>query len=726
MDHYRRVPAELKALRRWCCWRLVRGTKMPVQATGTAAKSNDPSTWAEFETVEHFDRVATFLEEPYCGVDLDGCLEENGGLKQWAWELVAKLSEVSYSEVSPSGLGIKFITRARKPEGSRCTHKIGEGKQQIECYDHSRFWTMTGEVYAGCDEIKDGQAVIDWLCGEYLSQTPKAAEPRPQQPATTGSKPQQPAIQHDALMQRAMAWMQSVEPAGEGERNNKAFRTAGNLWAFTDTTGQRLTAEQIGDLMANWNASNSPPLPDIELQRVIASARTNGTPRADKLPTERVDLSGVDLSAIIAPRPAREPRRVDPEAALPSELLQVPGLIGDVMRYNLATAHYPLPELALASALALMSTLTAGKVIDRVRTRTNLYVIGLALSGSGKDHGRKLNRLILRQAGHADSVGPERVGSHAGIIARMAEHWRTLWQLDEIAHLVMAMQDRHAPHLVQISAVLMQLFSSADSEWISDAYGDIKKTKKLEYPHAIIYGTACPEDFWTELTEHNLKGGLIGRCLVFESPGYAHYQEPEWVDVPADIVARARWWLDLETGGEGNLMDTHPPGATPRRVDRDEAAQQRLHQHTVEISERRMTEDPVRSAIWSRAAEKTNKLALLFACSRCNCEEWPVIRLADADLAIRLNNWLTRRMLHGADRHVAGSEYGKLVLQVKRLLLERPGEPWTLTEITRRTRKLTPRQRLDILQDLQTAGDCTFEQIENNGKRVSVYTSTGF
>ena len=166
----------------------------------------------------------------------------------------------------------------------------------------------------------------------------------------TGSKLQQPAIQHDALMQRAAAWMQSVEPAGEGERNNKAFRTAGNLWAFTDAGGQRLTADQIGDLMAGWNAGNNPPLPDVELQRVIASARTNGTPRADKLPTERVDLSGVDLSAIIAPRPAREPRRVDPEAALPAELLEVPGLIGDVMRHNLATAHYPLPELEIGRA----------------------------------------------------------------------------------------------------------------------------------------------------------------------------------------------------------------------------------------------------------------------------------------------------------------------------------------------------------------------------------------
>ena len=163
----------------------------------------------------------------------------------------------------------------------------------------------SGEVYAGCDEIKDGQAVIDWLCGEYLSQTPKAAEPKPQQPAATSNKPQQRAIQHDALMQRAIAWMQSVEPAATGERNNKAFRTAGNLWAFTDAAGQRLTAEQVGDLMASWNAGNSPPLPDVELQRVIASAKTNGTPRADKLPTERVDLSGVDLSAIIAPSPAQ-------------------------------------------------------------------------------------------------------------------------------------------------------------------------------------------------------------------------------------------------------------------------------------------------------------------------------------------------------------------------------------------------------------------------------------
>jgi hypothetical protein len=136
-----------------------------------------------------------------------------------------------------------------------------------------------------------------------------------------------------------------------------------------------------------------------------------------------------------------------------------------------------------------------------------------------------------------------------------------------------------------------------------------------------------------------------------------------------------------------------------------------------------MTEDPLRSAIWSRAAEKTNKLALLFACSRSEGEDWPVIRLEDADRAIRLNNWLTRRMLWAADKHVSGSEFGRMVNSMRALLAERPGEPWTLTDITRRTRKLTPRQRADILQTLVQSGDIVSQEVETATRPATVYFS---
>ena len=112
-----------------------------------------------------------------------------------------------------------------------------------------------------------------------------------------------------------------------------------------------------------------------------------------------------------------------------------------------------------------------------------------------------------------------------------------------------------------------------------------------------------------------------------------------------------------------------------------------------------MSEEPITAAIWSRAAEKTIKLALLFACSRCEGNTLPTIQLQDADLAIRINNWITRRMLQQADRHVAKTAFGQQVNEMRTLLRSRSSE-WTMSEITRRTRGLKPRERNDILQTL--------------------------
>ena len=710
---YGRVPDELKSLRRWMLWDDRKGTKVPLQCNGSAAKSNDPATWNDFAAVDGRPKIATVIESPYTGIDLDNCLDERGTLRQWALPIVARLCGVAYAEISPSGRGIKFITRARKPEGAQCVHKFDGEKQQLECYDHGRFWTVTGDIYADCDTIGDGQRAVDWLCAEYL--TPKQPEAVKRDPVRSAGP-----VQPDSLQRRAVAYVSTVPGVLEGGRQAAAFQLSGHLHAMVDGHGGRLTEEQIADLVADWNQRNMPPLPEPELMRAVHNGGTKGTPRADKVPHAIPEVE-IDLSFLEPPRLATTEKTATGTGSLPPELLQIPGLIGDIMRYNLATAHFPLPELALAGALALMSTITAGKVIDKLRTRTNLYIMGLAPSGGGKDHARKLNRQILRQAGHAEVVGPERIGSHAGIISTMSEQWLTLFQLDEIGHLVMAMQDRGSPHLVQISAVLMQLFSSADGEWIADAYGDRSKVKRLSFPHLILYGTSVPEGFWESLTEDNLKGGLIGRCLVFEAGRYVHFQEPNEIEIPANIIDRVRWWMDLQPGS-GNLADIQP-GANPRRVERDEAAQRRLHQHMLDISERRMNEEPVRAALWSRAGENTNKLALLFACSRCRCEDWPTITLQDADRAIKLNNWLTRRKLLAADRHVSGSDFGRMVNSMRSLLRERPGEAWSLTAITKRTRKFTPKQRADILQTLIQCGDIIQETKEVNGRTYVEYRS---
>jgi hypothetical protein len=227
--------------------------------------------------------------------------------------------------------------------------------------------------------------------------------------------------------------------------------------------------------------------------------------------------------------------------------------------------------------------------------------MGLAPSGGGKDHSRKLNREILIRAGRSDICGPERIGSHAGIISALAENWLTLFQIDEIGRMLATMQNAGmSPHLYNIASVLMQIYSSADTIWQGDAYGDRKKCKTLEYPHCVVYGTSVPDGSrWTE-------------------------------------------------------------GAA-----------------------------------------------------------WPTINLADADRAISLNNYLTRRMLKQAGVYVSESIFETVQLKVMRVIMRR--EEWTQSELTRATRFLKPRERTEVLQTLVESGEIEVEDRETGGRPVRIF-----
>ncbi|MEO2036989.1 MAG: hypothetical protein ABGZ35_33360, partial [Planctomycetaceae bacterium] len=80
-----------------------------------------------------------------------------------------------------------FIVRATKPEGSRCIYVIdAEKKQQVEIYDHARFWTITGRHYNQQSSIGDGEKVVEWIC--------KAGDQPPQEPQQTPVSRVEPII----------------------------------------------------------------------------------------------------------------------------------------------------------------------------------------------------------------------------------------------------------------------------------------------------------------------------------------------------------------------------------------------------------------------------------------------------------------------------------------------------------------------------------------------------
>ena len=707
------IPAELRERKIWMLWLSENGTKIPYRTGGGRGSSTDPQAWTSFEMAckqEHlYTGIALAINYPYTGIDLDGCLDADGQLADWAAEIVEAFRGLAYCEISPSGTGLKLITRARKPDGARCVAKMGEGKCQVEIYDQGRFWAMTGNVWQGLAEIGDGSEALRGLCERLWP----AAEAKPVQMVRIGSV--------SDLADRARQYVERVPGEVRGNLRNAAFKLAGNLHAFVGDSGERLSDADVEELLTSWNQRNSPPLRQDELAEATVNGRKNGTLPADKVPgmmrieqDSEVDISGILAGGRSEPEPERE-KLADP-GAFPADL-EIPGLIGELIDWNLRTAHYPLPELAMAGALALMSTITGGKVENPEHSRTNLYIVGLAPSGGGKDHSRRLNRQILRESGAPEMVGPERFGSHAGIVSALDAQWCQLFQVDEIAHLIMAMQHKSAPHLANISSILMQVYSSVGEIFTADAYGDRAKVKQLHYPHAVIYGSAVPEGFWEAVSEENLKGGLIGRTLVFESPKYVARQKPERSrELPASILTHSRAWVQLKTHG-GNLEASGVSGgAHPKMLHWSPDAEQRLDSHGDRISDRRIEEDPVTAAIWSRASEKTNKIAMLFACSRFDGGEWPQIELEDAERAIRLNNWLTRKMLWQADRHVSQSDFHRNCNYVLRKLQETPGQWMALGDLTRKTRRLNPRDRRDILQHLLTEGTIEAEDIASGGR----------
>ena len=157
---HRLVPACLVQRPQWVAWKYVerdgKPTKAPVNPhTGGFADSTEPATWGTFaEALDacHRDQNLAGVgfvftaDDPYCGVDLDDCVDpETGQLKPWGASIVDRLD--SYTEVSPSGTGVKVFARAVKP-GDRCRKAYHDG--EVEIYDRARFFTVTGQRLEQC------------------------------------------------------------------------------------------------------------------------------------------------------------------------------------------------------------------------------------------------------------------------------------------------------------------------------------------------------------------------------------------------------------------------------------------------------------------------------------------------------------------------------------------------------------------------------------------------
>lgn len=730
------IPTQMLEAPRWILWRLEQRDKQPTKVPYDAktfhhAKTNDPSTWCDYATAEaslksggNFTGLGFVLGDGFAGVDIDGCMTGND-IQPWAWSIIRTLE--SYSEVSPSGTGVKIFLLAELERGRKklMGSPLVEGGKVpgLEIYGTGRYFAVTGEEIGISDDCEERQEQLDALIAEHWPERKVVAPVVASRPAMDG---------RIDVAERARRYLAKADPSISGQRgHDKIFRAACVL-----VLGFNLRPDDAYPILEEWNgASCVPPWSEYDVRRKLNEAdKQTDCERGWLLNGNRYNGNDVDLSQFFAsleteiavavqqPDQAFEPHVKQQLPPLPSDVLCPPGFLGQLIEHNLRTAWFQQPELALAGALAMLATLTGGKVADQNGTRTNLYLLGLGLSRCGKDHARKLNREIAIRAGVENILGPEGIKSDAAIWSWLADEPTLLFQIDEIGRTLATMQDaKGSPHLWAIIGVWLKLWSCSDSMLKSDAYADRSKTKTLMYPHAVIYGTSVPEAVWGSLTHANVSDGLLSRFLIFEGRGYETKPNISRLDepVPDSLIEIARAWRELKTH-DGNLASL-PSNAKPVKLLMDAEAQQRWVLHNSAVIERRSREDQTVAAVWSGTPEKTSKLAILFASSRWAGADrpLPVIELEDMDRAVTLANYLTRLTLDRAGTHVADNQTERDVNQVLQAI--RNAGELSMSGITRVTRRLKPRERKEILETLIQAELVGVQTRETKGRPATVF-----
>jgi hypothetical protein len=281
--------------------------------------------------------------------------------------------------------------------------------------------------------------------------------------------------------------------------------------------------------------------------------------------------------------------------------------------------------------------------------------------------------------------------------------------------------DTKNAYLYNIITVLMKMFTSSGSIYIGPAYADTKKVRRINQPHAVVFGTTTPDSFYSALTTSSLADGFLSRVLVFEGDEEPGRQDAVKRPLPAGIIDFAQAWRKRPQP-QGSVVD-----AALNEIDTtclltvsiDDLANTvfaDLEQYAED--ERKRLGDQLGS-LWPRATEKARKLALLWACSEST--DAPKVSPEAAQWACDAVKYLTRRLVYLASRWLSENRQESNSKRLARLIEAAGPDGLTRSQLVRASQWLSSRDRNELIDGLKESGQIVEEVIKTVTKPRHVY-----
>lgn len=515
------IPAEMRLYKQFCVWRYEdtenpKPTKVPYSArTNGLCSVTDPNTWSTFDeaisavtNTDWYDGIGFVLSEsdPYSFIDLD---DNEGDQAILDRQMQIYQTFTGYAERSPSGKGLHIIVRGSIPNGRR--------RSKIEVYSSERYMTITGEVYRDAPILDHNDALNAlWLqMGEGRN-----------------------ATLFYAGLEKAKLTDEKVLEIAAGAQNKEKFHDLfkeGNWQKYYPSQSEADFA--LIDILAYYS-ENAHQVQRLFLQSKLGQREKSRAQYRINYMLNRcfdrmlppIDIDGLQNQIADAIANGKKEKKAEPKKRIAVEATPFtvpPGLLGKLAEFIYAAAPRPVPEIALAGAIGLMSGIV-GRAYNVSKTGLNQYVLLLAGTGTGKEGiaagiDRVMRQVVKTVPSALDFLGPAEISSQQALAKYLMKYPSFVSVVGEFGLAMRQMTGPSAPpHLIGLRKLMLDLYnkSGEGNQLRPTIYSDKdKNTSTITAPAFTMLGESTPERFYELLNEGMIEEGFLPRFTIIEYRG---------------------------------------------------------------------------------------------------------------------------------------------------------------------------------------------------------------
>lgn len=480
-----------------------------------------------------------------------------------------------------------------------------------------------------------------------------------------------------------------------------ALHGSGFPLSMWDTWSRGSNKYKAGEPARIWKGFNAGG--GITIGTLIHIAQDSGWTPANRVfePLDFSNIGGVDLTEFKNNLTAI--KDVVKVVAVESKL-EISGIVADTVAWINSCSTKLQPELA-----ALHTIVTLGAVfgrryaLQRLDTRTNLYVVAIAESGQGKDNSRNCLPMLLRAAGLEAFSGPETVRSENGLLLELKKQPAFIANIDEFGMFMGAISDpKAATYHKNISTLFTSLFGKSRTFYKDGLTASNPDDRIiLNEPHLCIYGTTTEGSYRDAMRRSAINSGKINRFIIFKTPiefppdnNESCHSEP-----PEALVAR---WAQHAPNGLESAPDIIEQkktivmiGETAKELqslqDFQNSMQKKYHQQGV-------------GDLWVRYRENVIKVGMIIAIARDGKK--PVLTLADLNIGKTIVGASLSFMINFAQNSMYDGEFQRMCAKFMEVITS---GVTSRTGMIRRL-KIKTKELDEIEKSLKEMGNITFNE----------------